>query len=75
MYHTQVWSVFFFFKVTFLTHIHHITKIKVTLYLHNIYKYAIIFVFIENNNVEKLFSFLYSDPIFRILKMKIEYKY
>ena len=46
-------------KVTFHTHTYHITKNKVTLYFYNIYENAIVFVFvfIENENVEKLYSF------------------
>ena len=43
--------------VTFLTHTRYITKKNVTLCFHNIYEYVVVFVFIENKNIEKLFSF------------------
>ena len=48
---------------------------QVDLCFNNIYKYATIFVFIENENAESYFHFLYSNLIFKMPKMKIKYKY
>ena len=56
-------------KITSVTHTLHITKKKkVTICFHNIYEYITVFLFIDNKNTEKLYSFLYSNPAFRILK-------
>ena len=57
IHYTHVCSLFYIFKkkVVFLTHISH--HIKKNLYFHNIYEYVTLFVFIENENVKKLYSF------------------
>ena len=59
----------FFLKVTSFTYT--LTSIRWgPLHFHNIYKIVIVFIFYENENTENVFSFLYSKPTFRILKMK-----
>ena len=57
-------------KIVFLTHTSY--HKKKNLYFHNIYEYVTLFVFIENENVKKLYSFFVFKSN-KILKIKIEY--
>ena len=64
----------FFFSYFF--HLHTLTSIRWgPLRFQNIYEIATVFVFYENENTKRCFHFLYSNPTFRILKMKTGYKF
>ena len=59
---------YYYFFLTFLTYTHYITKKKVILCFHNIYKYANVFVFIENENTKKYYSFFIFKFKFKDIK-------
>ena len=66
---------FFFFEVTFFTYT--LKSIKWDhLHFHNIYRIVTLFIFYKIKNTEKsVFIFCIQIQLFRILKMKIEFKY
>ena len=57
VHYTHVCSLFYIKKKKSSFSHSHITSHKKKLYFHNIYEYVTLFVFIENENVKKLYSF------------------
>ena len=68
--------VFYFFFFSHFFHLHTLTSIRWgPLRFHNIYELLLYSFFMKMKTLKRCFHFLYSNPTFRILKMKTEYKF